>query len=180
VELTPNLKLFATINTDVSTKVLSPKVLDRSVFIRLTPTFEDLEEVSAYYASSHGVGAVHDALFEEKGQIREREEDEPLSLFGDLVMVGKYGQSPVGYRVLQQIYEYASQHPRLERDLEGVIDEILCNFFLPKLPGSHAAANPVKYTDAIGEEQSDRIHNYARASQILKLIKGGVPGQTAI
>jgi len=180
VELTPNLKLFATINTDVSTKVLSPKVLDRSVFIRLTPTFEDLKEVSEYYARSHGVGNVHEALFEEKGYTREKEEDVPLSLFGDLVMIGKYGQSPVGYRVLQQIYEYASRHPRLERDLNGVIDEIICNFFLPKLPGAHAAANPVTYTDAISEEQADRLHNYSRASEILKLIKGGVPGQTAI
>ena len=180
VELSPNLKLFATINTDVSTKVLSPKVLDRSVFIRLTPTFDDLEEVSEYYASSHGVGNVHEVLFEEKGHPREKEEDEPLSLLGDLVMIGKYGQSPVGYRVLQQIYEYASQHPRLERDLEGVIDEIICNFFLPKLPGSHAAANPVKYTDAISKEQADRVHNYSRASEILNLIKGGVPGQTAV
>jgi vacuolar-type H+-ATPase subunit H len=179
VELTPNLKLFATINTDVSTKVLSPKVLDRSVFIRLTPTFDDLKEVSEYYAKSHEVNNVHEALFEEKGP-REKEEDEPLSLFGDLVMIGKYGQSPVGYRVLQQIYEYASQHPRLERDLEGVIDEIICNFFLPKLPGSHAAANPVKYTDAVSEEQAGRVHGYPKASQILKLIKGGVPGQTAI
>jgi len=180
VKLPPNLKLFATINTDVSTKMLSPKVLDRSVFIRLTPTFEDLKEVSENYADSYGVKNVHEALFEEKGPNRENDENEPRSIFGDLVMIGRHGQSPVGYRVLQQMYEYTSQHPRLDRDLDGVIDEVICNFFLPKLPGAHAAANPVEYVDAVSESQAARLHDFPRTSQILELIKGGVPGQTAI
>jgi hypothetical protein len=35
-----NLKLFATINTDSASKALSPKVLDRSVLIRVTPSKE--------------------------------------------------------------------------------------------------------------------------------------------
>ena len=181
VEIAPNIRLFATINTDVSSKTLSPKVLDRSVFIRLTPGFEDLKQVAGQLAIRYGVEDFHEALCDETGNAREADNDpEPTSVLGDLVMVGRHGQSPFGYRALEQAYEQASHHPRRKRNLNEVIDEIICNFFLPKLPGSHAVANPVRYAEALSQENATRVHAYPNSSGILALIEGGLPGQSAV
>jgi hypothetical protein len=180
IQIAPNLRLFATINTDVSSKTLSPKVLDRSVFIRLTPDFEDLKHVANQLAGRYNVKDFHEALFREKGQSRDTGDPEPTSVFGDLVMIGRHGQSPFGYRVLEQAYEHAFHHPRRERDLDEVIDEVICNFFLPKLPGSHAVANPIKYANALDKENASWVHTYKRSSEILELIEGGLPGQAAV
>ena len=66
VRLTPNLKLFATVNTDVSTKALSPKVLDRCFFLRLTPEYSDLKKVAEKHRDEHEVSSFHEVLFEEE------------------------------------------------------------------------------------------------------------------
>jgi hypothetical protein len=96
------------------------------------------------------------------------------------MMIGRYAETPFGYRVLEQAYEHASHHPRLDRDLDGVLDDMICNFFLPKLPGSHAVSNPMEYVDAISEEKAPRLRKYPNASQILNSIANGLPGQAAV
>lgn len=180
VEIAPNLRLFATINTDASTKTLSPKVLDRSVFIRLTPSYEDLKQVAERLSNRYEVENLNEALFEGSEEERDQDEPEPPSLLGDLMMIGRYAETPFGYRVLEQAYEQASNHPRMGRDLDEVVDDIICNFFLPKLPGSHAVSNPMEYVDALTADKAERLREYPKASRILDSIQNGLPGQAAV
>jgi len=168
VELTPNLRLFATINTDVSTKTLSPKVLDRSFFLRLTPECSQLKEASRRMKDLYDVPSeFHDEFF---------------GLLDQMDKLARAGQSPLGYRMIEQSYAYAGSHPLLQDgDVtpSPVVEEVLINFFLPKLPGAFSIDDPeAKYEELIREDGA--LREYDQVSNLLDNIQEGLPGQAAL
>jgi energy-coupling factor transporter ATP-binding protein EcfA2 len=168
VELTPNLRLFATINTDVSTKTLSPKVLDRSFFLRLTPECVQLKEAARKMQDVYDVPSeFHDEFF---------------GLLDEMDELARAGQSPLGYRMIEQSYAYAGSHPLLQDgDLtpSPVVEEVLINFFLPKLPGAFSIDDPeAKYEELIREDGT--LREYDQVSNLLDNIQKGLPGQAAL
>ena len=173
LELTPNVKLFATLNTDVSTKTLSPKVLDRCFFLRLTPTFDDLEVAALRFVEHH----------KKKGQDLTSFHEYFRSLLESVDTLGRKANTPVGFRSIKQAYDYVAKHP-LASDLsaEGVLsqlaDEVLCSFFLSKLPGAYAVNNP-EYEKALSNDKS-LLRKHPGATRILDRIGEGFPGQAVL
>lgn len=168
VELTPNLRLFATINTDVSTKTLSPKVLDRSFFLRLTPECAQLKDAARKMQDLYDVPSeFHDEFF---------------GLLDEMDELARAGQSPLGYRMIEQSYAYAGSHPLLQDgDVtpSPVVEEVLINFFLPKLPGAFSIDDPeAKYEELIREDGA--LREYDQVSNLLDNIQKGLPGQAAL
>jgi len=168
VELTPNLRLFATINTDVSTKTLSPKVLDRSFFLRLTPECAQLKDAARKMQDLYDVPSeFHDEFF---------------GLLDKMDKLARAGQSPLGYRMIEQSYSYAGSHPLLqggEVNSSPVVEEVLINFFLPKLPGAFSIDDPdAEYEKLI--EKNGMLREYDQVSDLLDNIQKGLPGQAAL
>ncbi|OKH44682.1 hypothetical protein NIES30_21965 [Phormidium tenue NIES-30] len=172
IELTGNLKLFATINTDAASKTLSPKVLDRSMLIRVLPTKEGvLSHAENLLAEmKHGQGTFQafkdelDALFE----------------------LGIVANSIFGYRTLDSVASYVKAYPFSSSaiDLEGttklVLDSIISSFFLSKLPGLNQFGDYQKYLVKL-EEAKDRFtqQELPVSLSILEKIVSGFPGQSA-
>lgn len=168
VELYPNLRLFATLNTDASTKTLSPKVLDRCFFLRLTPSLADLEDAADRIAEGHG-----DAVAPFHATFR------PLLV--SLDALGRAGNVPLGFRVLRHAYDYAAGHPSLDGEpgpdaLAAVAGEVVGSFFVPKLPGAFAV-NSEAYEQALGESPLRKVPGVA---EVLDRVAGGLPGQFAL
>lgn len=170
VELTPNLRLFATINTDVSTKTLSPKVLDRAFFLRLTPDIEELQTVADLVQENHEVYEQFHTTFR----------DEVLL---EVDKLARAGQSPLGFRAIEQAYAYARSHPGL-KDAKGnkavsdVIGEVLTGFFLSKLPGVFSVDDPeAEYSSLIDETD---LRQYKGVKGVLGNLQSGLPGQAAL
>lgn len=171
IELTPNTRLFATINTDISTKTLSPKVLDRSFFLRLTPGLEELQQVAEVLLERYPVATPFHKAFH----------GEVLPYIDQLA---RAGQSPLGFRMLEQAYAYAAKHPILangsaESAIAEVMGEVLTGFFLPKLPGAFSIDDPNDtYRDLL--DNGKVLKGYKGVDQILKNIRTGLPGQAAL
>jgi hypothetical protein len=160
--LTPNVKLFATINVDASTHLLSPKVLDRSHFVRLNPSLEGLERVADSLALEHVVPWFHEIF---------------RALLPALYVVSREGRSPLGYRALAHAYRYAAFCPAEET--ARTVDEALCSFVLSRLPGVFAI-NTGEYKRQVETlERACHEAGYTSASDILRRIGDGMPGQAA-
>ena len=171
-DLTPNLRLFATLNTDASTKTLSPKVLDRCFFLRLTPTADELGTAADRIAAEDRAGGAGLPAFHEAFRPRL----EPLD---DL---SRKGNAPVGFRVLRQAYAYAAAHPLLAAAsppgpaVEGVVAEVVASFFLPKLPGAFAV-NSEAYELALSESP---LRDLPGVAAVLDRVATGMPGQMSL
>ena len=168
VGLHPNLRLFATLNTDASTKTLSPKVLDRCFFLRLTPALGELESAADRIAEGHGaaVGAFHGAF---------------RPLLAPLDALGRAGNVPLGFRVLRHAYDYAASHPTLAGDpdaagLAAVTGEVVGSFFVPKLPGAFVV-NSQAYEGVLRETPLRELPGVA---DVLDRVADGLPGQFAL
>jgi hypothetical protein len=163
VRLTPNLKLFATINIDASTHLLSPKVLDRSHLVRLTPSAEALSRIAARDGDGRLVW-----FHEPFGEL--------LPMLYDLSM---HARTPLGYRAVCRAYEYAAEHPAGSADAAAVVDEVLCSIVLSRLPGLFVV-NTGPYQLALDDALA-RFQNagYPAAAALVARIATGLPGQVA-
>lgn len=160
--LTPNLKIFATINVDSSTHFLSPKVLDRSHFVRLCPTVEGLQKVAGSLAARHKVTWFHGPF---------------VKLLKELHGLAEEARTPLGYRALEQVYRFAEFCP--PNDVAAVLDQALCSFVLSRLPGVFAVNTPDYRKRLEAMERTCRDAHYPSASRILRRIGEGLPGQAA-
>jgi len=171
VELTPNVRLFATVNTDISTKTLSPKVLDRSFFLRLTPALDELNEAADIMNDRYEVPADFHEAFQS-------------NVLPAIEELSRAGQTPVGFRLIEQTYAYASEHPLFddnpdENAIADVTSEVLTGFFLPKLPGVFSIDDPnATYEKLL--KQNETLHSYENVKQVLDNILSGLPGQAAL
>ena len=173
VELTPNFKLFATLNTDVSTKLLSPKVLDRSFFLRLTPTPSEIDKAARkfckqYETDTPGILAFHKAFG---------------PYFGELYKLSSLSNTPIAFRVLNQVYAFVAHHPCIKdasnnQRLEQLLEEVICSFFLPKLPGAHAVSN-TEYVSML-KEKCSTLKKLPKVKHILNQVLSGFPGQAVL
>ena len=173
VELTPNLKLFATLNTDVSTKSLSPKVLDRCFFLRLTPGSDEVGKAATRFAKKYStevpeINQFHKAF----GQY-----------FSELYNLCRLANTPIAFRTLKQVYAFVAKHPFMQEKLDKeklaqLLEEVICSFFLPKLPGAHAINNP-DYAKAL-KEQCKQLKGLKEAKFIIEQIESGYPGQAVL
>lgn len=171
IELTPNIRLFATINTDISTKTLSPKVLDRSFFLRLTPGLEELQQVTEALRERYPVAARFHEVFR----------DEVLPFIDRLA---RAGQSPLGFRMIEQAYAYSANHPKLANGapksvIDEVMGEVLTGFFLPKLPGAFSIDDPEATYEGL-LQNGEVLRTFKGVDQVLTNIRNGLPGQAAL
>jgi hypothetical protein len=158
--LTPNLKIFATINVDASTHFLSPKVLDRSHFVRLNPTLEGLRKVSEALAKRYKVPGFHTRV---------------NKLLPELHGLSEEARTPLGYRALEQVYRYAAFCP--PDDGDRTMDQALCSSILTRLPGVFAVDNREYRKRVEAMERACREAHYSNAALILRRIGEGLPGQ---
>jgi hypothetical protein len=163
VRLTANLKLFATINTDASTHLLSPKVLDRSHLVRLTPSGDSLSRIAAQ-CSKGRLGWFHERF----GAM--------LPMLYDLSM---HARTPLGYRAVRRAYDYAAAHPGGSGLGATIVDEVLCSIVLSRLPGLFVV-NTEAYEQALASAR-DRFQEigYGDAAGLVVRIAAGLPGQVA-
>jgi len=165
VELYPNLRLFGTINTDATTKTLSPKVLDRSLYISMSPSKEDLKEAMSMYCDQ----------FEVDGNFHAEME----WLLPELYDLMSSGQTPLAFRSIKSAYQYAANHPRAGEEHEIVVGDVLVSYFLSKLPGVFAINDPKQdYQSKL--EEAERLPKYPGAAALLERIQRGLPGQAAL
>jgi molecular chaperone DnaK (HSP70) len=160
VRLTPNLKLFATLNVDASTHLLSPKVLDRSHFIRLRPSLSGLQQASKRLSQDRKVPWFHTPF---------------AKLLPDLFTLFEEANAPIGYRALDQGYRYAAFCRPTEVD--SVVDEVLCSFLLTRLPAVYAVGSR-GYGQEVKKMSDICKTRYPRAGQVLRRVSEGVPGQS--
>jgi hypothetical protein len=165
IEIHPNVKLFATINTDAASKVLSPKVLDRSFFVRMTPKLGDLRAVMDKMNAQYSVDAFH---------------AEMDGLLEDLSELARAGQSPLGYRALEQAYQYA-QHAEAEGvDPATTVSDVLGSYFLSKLPGAFAVNDPEQRYRRLLKREDSALRRVDGVAAALDLIASGLPGQASM
>ena len=165
IELPPNLKLFATINTDVASKVLSPKVLDRAFFVRMTPSLDNLQKVAGMLAKKHKASKFHDKM---------------LKVLPDIDALARAGQSPLGYRALAKSYQYAERLEAMGEDAVTMLNDVLESAFLSKLPGAFSVNDPKgKYSSRLRDENSS-LRQLADVGDTLDVIADGLPGQASL
>ena len=165
VDLTGNLKLFATINTDSTTKTLSPKVLDRAIYVPLSPEVDSLNQAAD--------------RFQERFEVPEPVHDQFTEVLGELAKLARAGQAPVAYRSIEQGYAYAGSHPEAETSPDAVIQDVLISFFLSKLPGAYAINDPAgTYRNQL--QECNTLRQYDEVARLLDRIETGLPGQAAL
>lgn len=178
VTLTPNLKLFATVNTDAASKLLSPKVLDRACLISIIPTWDAVIRYVQNYVQK---------LPADDSKIRPilKEFEQILKLLFDL---SQSAQSPFGYRTLNAVFFYLKSHPYVQtsnssltlREIRDVIDEIVCSFFLSKLPGKTDFEEHKAYGQEVQRAKTVfSAHQLTNSIRIIENIRIGYPGQSA-
>ena len=165
IELTPNLKLFATINTDAASKVLSPKVLDRAFFIRMTPTLENLKTVATKLKKKHLVSEFHDVF---------------TKVLPDLDQLARAGQSPLGYRAMAKSYQYASSLKDSDVEVKTVVCDAVESVFLSKLPGAFSVNDPKQNYIGHLKDETSSLRTVIDVSSTLDVIANGLPGQASI
>lgn len=163
----PNLVLFGTLNLDATTKLLSPKLLDRSVLIRMRPGAEDLKKVykSVYEEALNSgqdegwQGSFADLLFDSKG----------------FYHVARAAGAPFGFRAVKRAAEIVAS----EKDPKD-LDHVLSSVFLSKLPGGSSIPGD-DFTSLLGEFQQrlKKVGVYEESDSVIKRILGGLPGQFA-
>lgn len=106
---------------------------------------------------------------------------------GNIDDLARAGNSPIGFRSISQAYSYADDHPLLGEDdetaddkaVDEVVDEVLCSFFLPKLPGVMAVNNRDYRKKAVNLKEAFESR-FESTSKILKRMEEGLPGQAAL
>ncbi len=185
VRLPQNVKLFATVNVDTSSHLLSPKVLDRALYLTVSPSWPALRQhLSDQLASIRGgdggeatLGAL-DQLRDILLPIEERE-----GLVYNLYALAEAGQAPFGHRVLDMALEHAGRYVALyppqgaEEELrdyaQGLVDDLLCGFFLPKLPSGDevAATGYAEQLGTFGAKCEDWVGGGGRALSVLSQLR---------
>lgn len=173
VKLTPNLKLFATLNTDLSTKMLSPKVLDRCFFLRLTPNTDVINQMAVRLTEKHRQDSPAIDIFHKAF----------ASYFSELNRLSKLANTPIAFRALKQVYDYAARHPLMQdsldnADLTKILEEVITSFFLPKLPAAHAVQNS-EYVKVL-KTQCTHMRKLKDVNHVLDHILNGFPGQAVL
>ena len=169
-----NLKLFATINTDSASKALSPKVLDRSVLIRITPSKERVVDFSKNKSSP--VPFANQVLAQFHAY---------LDVLYDL---GSASGAAFGFRTIDTAIAHLEAHPYVELEgsnttesvIEEVIDEIISSIFLSKLPGYNRFEGEESYRKTLVKTMEKFQQGHLKQStKIIEKIKAGYPGQSA-
>jgi hypothetical protein len=172
--ISPNLKLFATINTDSASKALSPKVLDRSVLIRVTPSKDKVIEFSKNKTSS--ITFASNAL---------KSFHNHLDILYEL---GANSGSAFGFRTIDTAINYLESHPYAHMKdtdltdamLTEAVDEIISSTFLSKLPGFNRFEGEEDYKKtldkAFNQFQREKL---VYSVNIIQKIRSGYPGQSA-
>lgn len=169
-----NLKLFATINTDSASKALSPKVLDRSVLIRVAPSKDRVvdfskNKISLVPFANQVLAQFHDYL-------------------GILYDLGSASGAAFGFRTIDTAIAHLEAHPYVELEgsnttdsiIEEVIDEIVSSIFLSKLPGYNRFEGEESYKKTLNKaiEKFQQGH-LKQSTKVIEKIKAGYPGQSA-
>lgn len=169
-----NLKLFATINTDSASKALSPKVLDRSILIRVIPSKERVVDFSKNKSSSVPFAKQVLAQF-----------NAYLDVLYDL---GSASGAAFGFRTIDTAVAHLEAHPYAEMEgsnitesvIEEVIDEIISSIFLSKLPGYNRFEGEESYKKTLVKAMEKFQQGHLKQStKIVEKIKAGYPGQSA-
>jgi MoxR-like ATPase len=185
----PNLKLFATVNTDATSKMLSPKILDRATYLRITPTVVELRIFLERKRST--------AIAEVPGLVSLFDNFLPLGspgAFDSLCKLAETAQSPIGYRSIDRFHQLLMMHPLVidtkqkgiprmpANQIEDVLDELLCSVFLPRMPGVFSLQGK-EYPDQLERELQNQdpnaLQKLPRVRSILNALLNGYSGQTA-
>jgi len=177
----PNMTLFGTLNLDATTKTLSPKLLDRSLLIRMKPGSDHLKaefEKSYTEVRKDGNEGVSEAYEIMKSLLFVEENGRP-----SLYDVSGSAQSPFGFRAVQRAGRLLGKLERTERT-EELVDHILCSVFLSKLPGGssipgHEFAENLKSFEKRLDARKHAGMHFAESLDTVQRMLGGLPGQFA-
>jgi MoxR-like ATPase len=201
----PNLKLFATVNTDAASKQLSPKVLDRAVFERVVPTGD---AIIAYANEKRAEVAddtdVLESFFDEFLHRRGKQDPElkHSKLLKALYELADKAQAPIGFRTFDAVRNHLLSHPyrfaaegrgegqdesKMEKgEVRRLIGEVICDFFLSKLPGAHNTTRGRKYHEVLDAHCGDpenaspeELAYYPGVAKVVRRLRDGRPGQAA-
>lgn len=172
IEFTDNLKLFATINTDAASRTLSPKVLDRSMLVRILPTKAGIIRHAKAIEQDLSAGRqVFNVLLQE------------LDLLFDLSCLAN---TVFGYRTLDSIASYIASHPfssqanSNDQLKKTVVDSIISSYFLSKLPGLNQFGEYREYSQKLEQARNHFSSSSFEISElVVKKIIDGFPGQSA-
>jgi MoxR-like ATPase len=190
ITIPPNLKIFATINTDSTSKLLSPKVLDRAVYLQIVPDFEsiinfaikkgkELEELDSRFSS------LYESFISES--------DTEKGILFELFNLAKTAQVPLGFRGLERMKSHVAQHPVISTkmldgkeltpdDIKELLGEVVCSIFLSKFPGAYNVQGP-RYSKVLDELLNDssasNLITLPGVKPIINRLREGYAGQSA-
>jgi Hsp70 protein len=153
----PNFKIFATINTDGTSKSLSPKVLDRSTFIRLDVNFETLyKRIVENKKLSHGNNAeLLNRIFGENAASE--------NIFRLSFEAAVAGGSFISFRTIDKIFSFLENYPSGTKSIDvDIADSILASFLLPKLP-AYYTFEAEQYGEAL-----KKLQQYSKKQKLKK------------
>jgi len=173
--LNSNLKLFATINTDSASKKLSPKVLDRSIIINVIPLPEKVLEYAKNFGQKDNINL--SKIFEELQK----------NWLEQLLNLGKSAKSSFGYRTIKSVFSYIQYHPYTQDNtvisdekIKAILDELICSFFLAKLPGLPDWEYNNDYSQQLEEIANNlKQAKLENAQNMINNIRQGYPGESA-
>jgi Hsp70 protein len=180
--LPKSLKIFATINTDFSSKFLSPKVLDRATYIRVKPSCEDLK--------------YHLHKCDDLDASGKKIIDHLIQHYEELYNLAEISQTPLGFRLNEQVKSFIQFHPLiydikenvkldtykdtdLNHPFNRILDGIISNFFLSRLTGAYNVDNEKGYKQAL-EKSLKSFSSFVNSKEVITKISKGLPGQSAL
>ncbi|MFZ1289229.1 MAG: Hsp70 family protein [Melioribacteraceae bacterium] len=167
LEIPLNFKIIATINVDAASKSLSPKVLDRASFIRILPSYDNIQEFAKRKINKQNH---FDLLFGTNGN-----ENTPIKVSFETLLKGG---STLSFRSVEKICEYVNCiSNKSPIELNDHIDSILTQFILTKLPANNSFYNS-EYTNAL-KKMERTFEKFKETNLILKKINSSkLPGHT--
>jgi hypothetical protein len=168
ISVPPNFKIVATVNVDAASKSLSPKVLDRGIYIRIRPEYgfvEKLFEVKILDKNNKIFKALSDKKYD--GQ----------SIFKKSFDTASAGGGFISYRTVEKICNYINSVPSdFKFKVEKHIDIILSGYIVPKFPANNSLFNKA-YADALNNFEVLLADFETTKTIVEKMNTNKLPGQ---
>jgi hypothetical protein len=179
-KLSPNLKIFATVNIDATTKALSSKVLDRSVFVRVSPDESMMDNHLKGLIEKTDMTELEKSIIE----LLRKTPQKGKSLLSNIYKLSMEAMMPLGFRVIDNMMDFVKYYPDKSVDSEELMDELLQLFIYPKFPSIYAVRNN-EYKNIVDQLSSNdselnswELTKYPSVKGFFSALKAGKSGQS--